>query len=116
MSQLFLKDLIIEAKHGVHEYEKINPQRFSITVKLEVDTPKAFISDDIEDTVSYSDLRNTIIEITKNNSFELLERLAQVICDDILVDKRIKELTISIEKLDIYSDTVPGIRVTRLQS
>lgn len=116
MSQLFIKDLIIEAKHGVHEHEKINSQRFSITVELEVDTPQAFASDNLEDTISYSHLRKTIIDITKGNTFELLEHLAQVICDDILTDIRVKAITISIEKIDVYSDAVPGIRLTRLRS
>lgn len=116
MSQVFIRDLVIEAKHGIHAHEKIHKQRFNISLELEVNTPKAFESDNIDDTVSYSWLRQTIIDIADKNSFDLIERLAQVILDEILVDKRIKQATLSIEKIDVYPSGVPGIRVTQSQN
>ena len=115
-STIYLKDLVVEAKHGVHAHEKVNAQRFSITLDLEVNTPEAFVNDDINNTVSYSWLRQTIINIVQQNSFDLIERLAQVILDGIFVDSRIQQATLSIEKLDVYPDTVPGIRVIQTRN
>ncbi len=112
-SVVYLKDLVIEAKHGIHPHEKVNAQRFNITLELEVNTPDAFLNDNIDDTVSYSWLRQTIIDVVQGNSFDLIERLAQVILDKIFVDNHIKQATLSIEKLDVYSDSIPGIRITQ---
>lgn len=113
MSQLFLKNLIVSATHGVHAHEKTTPQRFQISVTLDVDTPQAFESDNVADTVSYSEIRQKIIDITKNNSFNLLEKLANEIINSLMTDTRITTIKIRIEKLDIYPDVIPGISITR---
>jgi FolB domain-containing protein len=57
MSVIYLKDLVVEAKHGVHPHEKTTPQRFNISAKLHVDTIKAEVSDDLADTVNWSHIR-----------------------------------------------------------
>lgn len=116
MSHIFLNDLIISAKHGVHQREKEKAQRFKINLSLEVDTAKAFTSDNVEDTVNYSELRTKTIAIVENNSFDLIERLAQEISTTLLSDKRIKELTISIAKLDVFETGIPSISVTYTNS
>jgi len=116
MSQVYLKDFVIEAKHGVHDHEKINSQRFKIHIELEVDTPKAYQTDTVENTVSYSDIRKTVIHIFQSNTFDLIEHLAQVIVDTLLENKLIQRVTISIEKLDVYPDAIPGIRFTQSQN
>ncbi len=112
MSFVCLKDLVVEGKHGVHEHEKVTPQRFNINLELEVNTPRAFISDDIDDTVSYSEIRRTIIQTVQDNTFDLIERLADEIIHALSADKRIKTISIAIEKLDVYTTGIPGIRVT----
>ncbi|CAN5376576.1 hypothetical protein BH10PAT4_BH10PAT4_3560 [soil metagenome] len=111
MSLIFLHNLVVKAKHGIHAHEKMAPQRFRISIELDVNTPQAYVSDDINDTISYSQLRRTIIDVTQNNSFDLIERLAQVIIDAVLIDSRVNSVTLTIEKLDVYKDAVPGITV-----
>ena len=113
MSQIFLHNLIVTARHGVHAHEKVTPQRFRISINLDVTTPQAYISDNIDDTLSYSEVRQTIIDITQNNSFDLIERLAQVLIDAILINSRVNKVTVMIEKPDVYKDSIPGITVTQ---
>lgn len=112
LSQIKLNNLIVNACHGVHEYEKKNPQRFQVDLSLEVDTTSAFTSDELDDTISYSDIRTTTIHVMESTSFNLLERLVQEIADTLLVDARIKQLTITIAKLDIFESGVPSITAT----
>ena len=111
MSVIYIKDLVIEAKHGVHKHERENPQRFIINLEVTVDTAQAAISDDLADTLNYSKLRQTIIDTTQNNSFNLLERLTQTIADQILTDKRIQKLVLTIDKPDAFKTGRPGIRL-----
>lgn len=113
MSKLFLNNLIVSAIHGVHDHEKTNSQRFRISLELEVDTPRAFETDNVADAVSYSEIRQQVIDITKNNTFNLLEKLAKEIIDSIMSDSRILSTQIKIEKLDIYADVIPGISLTK---
>jgi dihydroneopterin aldolase len=116
MSTVYIRDLVIEAKHGVHDREKVSAQRFNINLELDVDTPGAFTSDDVNDTVSYSELRQIIIDTVTNNTFDLIERLAQEIINNISADRRINTITVAIEKLDVYPSGVPGIRITQQNS
>jgi 7,8-dihydroneopterin aldolase/epimerase/oxygenase len=111
MSTIYIKDLIIEAKHGIHEHEKAQPQRFIINLELTVDLTRAAASDDLADTLNYSELKQTIIDVTQNNSFNLIERLAGAIADRLLADKRIQKLNLSIDKPDAFKTGRPGIRL-----
>lgn len=116
MSKMFIKNLIIEATHGVYDHEKTTPQNFIINLTLDVETPLAFTSDDVSDTVDYAKIRDDIIAITKNNSYNLIERLAEEIVARVLSDQRVKEVTISIDKPDAFESGVPGIQITRTHS
>lgn len=111
MAVLYINDLIVEARHGVHPHEKAKAQRFKISVELSTDLSLAGRSDDLVDTLNWSMLRDTIINTTQNNSFNLVERLAQEIADQLLQDKRIQKLRISIDKLDAFSSGIPGVRL-----
>jgi 7,8-dihydroneopterin aldolase/epimerase/oxygenase len=111
MSVIYIKDLVVQAKHGLHQHEKIRAQRFKISIELTVDNGKAGITDNIEDTLSWSELRNNIVTTVENNSFNLVERLAQVIAQQILHDRRVLKAIVSIDKLDAFENGVPGIRL-----
>jgi FolB domain-containing protein len=111
MAVLYIKDLVVEAKHGVNPEEKTTLQQFKINVKMTVDTDKAGRSDDLSDTVNWSDIRKSIIHTVKSNTFNLMERLAKEIADQILNEKRITRVVVEIEKLDAFQTGVPGIIV-----
>lgn len=108
---IYIKDLVVEAKHGVHQKEKEQAQRFIFNVELTVDGSQAGISDDLADTLDYGELRQTIIDTAQNNSFNLIEKLAREVADRILADKRIRKLVISIDKPDAYENGTPGVRL-----
>ena len=111
MLVIYIRDLVVEAKHGVHQREKEEAQRFVINLEVTVEDLPATVSDDLAETLNYSELRQTTIDTAQNNSFNLIERLAQAIADQILTDKRIRKLTISIDKPDVYDNGTPGIKL-----
>lgn len=111
-SVIYLKDLIIEAKHGVHEHEKQNAQRFKVSVELSFDISKASATDDLGDTLDWSGLRKNIINTVEGNSFNLIESLSRQVADDILAsDNRIQKVLVSIDKLDAFKNGVPGVSI-----
>jgi dihydroneopterin aldolase len=111
MSVIYIKDLVVEARHGIHEHEKAKSQRFIINLELTVDLTRAAASDDLADTLNYSELKQAIIDITQNNSFNLIERLAGAIADELLADTRIQKLSLAIDKPDAFKNGSPGIRL-----
>jgi len=84
MDKVIIKDLEILAKHGVNPEEKINPQRFIISCEIETSFSKAQISDDLNQTISYSAVKKDVIKIVEGNTFDLIEKLAYEIARAIL--------------------------------
>lgn len=76
MDKVLIRGLEITACHGVHGYEKTSPQRFIFDADLFADFYGAAKNDDLNGTVNYSAACNLIAEITKNNTFNLIEKLA----------------------------------------
>ncbi len=64
------------ACHGVHGFEKREPQSFVFDAELFCDFSDTVGTDDLGDTVSYSDACSMIVRIASENSFNLIEKLA----------------------------------------
>ncbi|HUY85369.1 MAG TPA: dihydroneopterin aldolase [Candidatus Dormibacteraeota bacterium] len=111
MLTIYIKDLVVEARHGVHPEEKEHPQRFIFNVELTLDSDRAGVSDDLADTLDYSELRRKVIDTAQNNSFNLIERLAGEVANQILRDKRVSKVVISIDKPDVYDNGMPAVRL-----
>lgn len=68
--------LEVTACHGVFDCEKVNPQKFVFDVCISVDFFSAVNTDDISATVNYAEVCALIEKITKENKFNLIEKLA----------------------------------------
>ena len=113
---VYIKDLVVAGKHGVHDHEKENPQCFSVTVELSITGSKAPVSDNLTDTVDWSRLKKDIIKIVQDKSYDLMERLAQEIAAKMLEDKRVRKTAVTIDKIDAFESGMPGVRLEVDQS
>ncbi len=113
---IFIKDLVVSGKHGVHPHEKNTAQRFGVSVEAELVGPQAAHSDKLEDTADWSRIRDEIAAIVEQESFDLVERLAGAIAARLLEDTRIAAVTVTIDKLDAFNSGVPGVRFTSSRS
>jgi dihydroneopterin aldolase len=108
---LFIKDLVVQGRHGVHEHEKTDSQHFGVTVELQLNNSAAAESDNLEDTVDWSRLRDDIAAIVRDKSFDLIERLAREIADTVLKNDRVAKVTVTVDKLEAFESGVPGVRL-----
>jgi len=69
--------------HGVFESENIAGQDFFVDVLLELDLTRASISDDVSDTVNYSEITDLVVEEVTGQRVALIEKLAGRIADRI---------------------------------
>lgn len=76
MNEIIIKGLKVEACHGVLPSEKVNPQPFLFDAVLGLDTDAAANSDNVADTVDYARVCAFLNSFCKDNSFNLIERLA----------------------------------------
>jgi len=79
--KIAITGLRVFAHHGVFDYERQNGQDFYIDATVWIDGDKAAFSDDLRNTVHYGELAKGLVELTKNETVDLLETLAQRLLD-----------------------------------
>ncbi len=101
MDKIIIKNLKVFAYHGVHKEEKQKGQMFVFDIKVSVDLDRACNSDDVNDTVSYSDIIKKVTEDFCSEKFDLIERAAQKVADGIFEKfDEISECEILLKKPD----------------
>lgn len=101
---------------GVLPEERERPQPLSIDVDLWVDVAQAGATDDLTHTVDYGSVAQRIATLVESSQFLLLERLAEAIAAECLVDDAVGAATVAVRKLRPpvaqLVDTT-GVRITR---
>lgn len=79
-----LRGLRVHGNHGVFDFEKREGQDFVIDVTLHTSVAGAAATDDIADTIHYGELAEDVAAIVEDNTFDLIETLAEHIADHCL--------------------------------
>ena len=110
----FIEGLRLSGKHGVAEHERTTTvQEFVLDIAAELDMKPAASSDDIADTVDYMHFCEIAKDVIANNSFYLIERIAETIANRIFENARVTSVSITIKKPNLLDNGVPGISITR---
>jgi dihydroneopterin aldolase len=80
----FIEGLEVYGHHGVPPEERVLGQRLLYDVRLTIEGCRGAQTDQVEDTVDYTEVIDVIVEVATVASYSLLERLAQVTADSIL--------------------------------
>jgi dihydroneopterin aldolase len=95
------------------EQDRRQPYEFDIDIIAEL---PATTSDVLDDTIDYGAVLDRIEAVTRDESFQLFERMAQRVAEAVMTDQRIEEVTVEVRKLrppvpqDVASS---GMRLTR---
>lgn len=81
---LHLRDLVFHGFHGVHSAEAQLGQRFHLDVTCWLDLEEASVTDQLAHTVCYAGLVQIIEEVVTQRRYDLIERLAGAVCQEIL--------------------------------
>ncbi len=84
MDQIIIKDLEVYGHHGVLKEENVLGQKFLVSMSLELPLRKAGYSDDIDDSIDYAQVSHLVKEEMEKTTFQLIEALAEHLCDAIL--------------------------------
>ena len=79
-----LVGIVVYGYHGARPEERSLGQRFVIDVDLDIDLRKPCASDDLADTVNYSEVYQVVNDVIGGHSVNLLETLARRIADSVL--------------------------------
>ena len=94
-----LNNIKIKSSHGLYEAEKENDQLFEVDIAIAFS--KQTCSDDIEKTINYEYVYGVVLDVFKNNTFNLIETLGEKIIDKIFTDYDVENAEINIRKPEI---------------
>ena len=111
-----VKGIKAYGRHGVYNQEKKEEQLFLVDVKAILkDTKKAtgnIEEDSLEETINYETIVRTVIELVKEESFNLIETLALKIVDA-LKNPKLQEILVTVHKPNtILNESTDDISVT----
>ncbi len=117
MRKVFIRDLVVDARIGVHQHEKKGPQRVRINIDLAVPESQTLIQDRLSDVVCYEEITMAVREIVGTGHINLVETLAEKIAARCLSDNRVHSVRLRVEKLDVFTDASSvGIEIERVRS
>ena len=117
-----VKGIRAYGKHGVYDEEKKEEQLFLIDVKLLLEGLPELIEreDSLQQTINYELIVKQVVDLVKNESFNLIETLAKKLLKDIeqlvnetSVIKVIKRISVTVHKPEtLLNQTTEDISVT----
>ncbi|MSP51121.1 MAG: dihydroneopterin aldolase [Alphaproteobacteria bacterium] len=114
LRHVFVRDLELGAKIGVHTSERVSTQPIRINVDLAVHEDDAPLRDELADVVCYEDIVNAIKGLLAQGHVNLVETLAERIAARCLVDPRVYSARIRIEKLRVIAEAASvGVEIER---
>ncbi|MBV8981309.1 MAG: dihydroneopterin aldolase [Acidimicrobiia bacterium] len=85
--------------HGALPEEQTRAQPFEVDVELHLDLRVPGQSDDLTDTIDYGAVAESVERIVTRERFQLLERLAERIADEVRRDRRVDSAIVTVRKL-----------------
>lgn len=114
--RIVLEGVSAHGHHGVLDFEKHDGQTFVVDVTMELDLSKAGRSDDLTQTVNYAEVAASVVARITGPAFDLIERLAEVIADDVLANGLVESVEVVVHKPEApvgYPFTDVQVRITR---
>jgi dihydroneopterin aldolase len=116
LRHVFVRDLTLDAHIGVHQHEKLGPQRIRVNVDLAVwEKDLDGIGDQLANVVCYEEVVSGIRALVADGHVNLVETLAEQIAALCLEDRRVRVARVRVEKLDVFADAASvGVEIERV--
>lgn len=98
MDTITIKGMHFYGYHGCLPEEQRTGQPFHIDAVLYADLSNAGASDDLKDTIDYSEVYHTVKAVVEGRMYQLIERLAAVIAEEVLAGFPVDAVCITVHK------------------
>ena len=103
MDTIFISELKVKTKLGVPTWERMVAQTIILDIEIGYDLSKAGKSDAIADTIDYGEVVARIHDTLKEHNFQLVEALAEHICQLILKEFKAESVKVKVAKPGILA-------------
>lgn len=98
MDKIFIKDLNARGIIGVNQWERAVLQEIHISLELFLDLKTAGLTDNIEDTISYSEIAKKALTIAETMQRQTVEALANDLAEMCLQYPKVNKVKVTVEK------------------
>ena len=98
MDKISILKLKISGNHGVYDFEKKTQGTFELDVELFLDLTTPCSTDQLKDTVDYARVTETVIRVFNEKHCNLIERVGEKICKELLNQFPVEKVMIKIKK------------------
>ena len=98
MDKISILKLKLPGNHGVYDFEKKTQGTFELDVELFLDLTTACSTDQLKDTVDYARVTETVIRVFNEKHCNLIERVGEKICKELLNQFPVEKVMIKIKK------------------
>ena len=102
--RFILQGLETQASIGIYDYERVAPQRIIIDAELCLYAATEPLDDQIESTLNYDIIRETILDIVSAQHYDLQETLARKLFDALGLLNDVQSVRVRTSKPDAYND------------
>lgn len=99
MSTLKIKNLLLRTCVGFNPHEIGKRQDININITIKYDSGKEEKSDQPEDALDYRTITKEIISKVEKSQFNLIEALARMVLDTVMINERVQFAEVEIDKL-----------------
>lgn len=93
-----IKNIKLLTTVGVTEEERKAPRPLVVSLAIDYNHDKAVETDSIDNTVDYALIENAIVADLANRSFNLIESIAEHICQMMFGNELVREVVVEVEK------------------
>lgn len=99
MDRIAVRGLVVPVRVGVTPEERREPQEVRIDLELHLPLEEAGRSDDLGDTLDYSQVTSSVAELVGASEAKLLEHLAERVAETLLGSPDVEGVTVEIAKM-----------------
>lgn len=111
---VFIEGLQIDAIIGVLAHERVQRQPIELDLYLYFDYQNAIKTDQLDDTFCYDALCKQVTQFIVGTEFQLIERLAESVCEWLFEHYKIKTIRLTLRKPNAISQAnTVGVTIER---
>jgi dihydroneopterin aldolase len=112
---LFVHDLVLACRIGVHPHERDRPQKVRLNLDLAVAETSSPPRDELAEVVDYAALVERVRNALGTSHVNLVETLAEQIAAICLEDPRVRSARVRVEKPNAIADAAAvGVEIERI--
>jgi len=116
MDRIFIQNLTVETIIGIYDFERVTPQRVILDLEMSADIAAAAKTEDIESTLCYKTLSETLVQFLQQSQFQLIETMAEEVTRIIRDDFGVAWVKLTLHKPDaLPQDINVGVIIERGQ-